>query len=74
MHVPRVAWLVLVAVFLAFEGFALTNDVPGDTFSDLVWTLLAAAPLLSVPLVAFLGWLAWHFVAPILRRRERGER
>lgn len=68
MRVPRLAWLLLALAFAALEGIALLNGIPGDTFSDLVWSLLEAAPVLAVPLVGFLGWLTWHFVEPTVRR------
>lgn len=29
-----------------------------------------AAPVLAVPLVAGIGWLAWHLVRPLLRRER----
>jgi len=71
-RVPRVAWIAIVAVFLGAETLALGNGVPGDTFSAQVWGLLALAPWLVAPLVGFLGWLTWHFVEPVLRRRRPG--
>lgn len=75
-RVPRVAWIAIVAVVVGLESTALVNDSPGDTFSALVWDVLAAVPVLALPIVGFLGWLAWHFVEPALRRvgrtREEG--
>lgn len=71
MRVPRVAWLTIVGAFAILDGIALVNEAPDDTFSAQIWALLGVVPVLAVPLVGFLGWLAWHFVEPVLRRLAR---
>lgn len=55
-------WIALLALPASFEVWTLLNDVPADTLSHQVWTLLEAQPVAAVPLAAFLAWLAVHWL------------
>lgn len=68
MTVPRWAWLVWIAAFGLLELAAITNDVPGDTLSGLIQTMVRAYPLTSVVVGAGLVWLTYHL---LLDKRQR---
>lgn len=71
------AWAVWVVYFLIVEGVALFNSKPGDTLSEHVWMLFGTqrrkpgepvrprsgwTQLRRVVLLAFMVWLAAHFL------------
>ena len=61
-------WLGWIAAFLGIEGRALFNKVPGDTLSEHVWRWFSvrgkgrAWQARRVGLLAFMAWLAAHFL------------
>jgi hypothetical protein len=61
-------WLLWIAAFLGLEGKALVNKRPGDTLSEHVWRWSSvkakggAWRLRRFGLLAFLAWLAAHFL------------
>lgn len=63
-----VAWIIWILGFLVIEGIALANKAEGDTLSEHVWKYLLVkrgAPywrLRRFSLLAFLAWLATHFL------------
>jgi hypothetical protein len=72
----EIAWAAWAGAFVVIEGIALYRKQPGDTLSEQVWRIFgtrrdAAYPkgqpsgllrLRRFALVAFLGWLAAHFL------------
>lgn len=62
-HLPtRRLWLVLAAVFVAVEVYALANGVPGDTLSGVIGPWIQAHPARGLLLIVTLSWLAWHWL------------
>lgn len=63
-------WIAWLLAFAVLEGAALARRKPGDTLSEHVWAWFCIkgggrfALARRVTLAAFLGWLAWHFLAP----------
>ena len=63
-----IAWLSWLAVFLVVEGIALCNKAEGDTLSEHVWAWFSIKDkgnkwrLRRFILLAFLAWLAVHFL------------
>lgn len=55
-------WILWFAAFVGIETFAVTNGEPGDTLSELVWSITRHHPLLWWLLGGFLSWLALHFL------------
>ena len=53
-------WIAWAAVGLIMEGIALVRRLPGDTLSEQVWATRGSG-FYSL-LIAFLLWMAWHFV------------
>lgn len=61
-------WLIWGAIFLAIEGAALFNRVPGDTLSEHFWRWLKVGARLPTPLIwagrtivlIFCAWLGLH--------------
>ena len=37
MKRARIVWLVVLAILLAYEAYAVLNSAPGDTLSEAVW-------------------------------------
>lgn len=65
----KVLWIGWLAYFLVFEIAAIRDPAEGDTLSESVWVTLHHYPVLAIPLLALLVWLAIHFLAPRLERR-----
>ncbi len=63
-----VAWLLWLAMFAAIEGPAIFNNRTGDTLSEKVWAWFAVKDkprgwqLRRFILLAFMAWLAVHFL------------
>jgi hypothetical protein len=69
-----IAWLAWLAAFLVIEGVAIARRKNGDTLSEHVWMWFAIRRPKDAPpagfwihvrrlsLVAFMAWLAVHFV------------
>jgi len=56
------AWVTLIVAFLAIETLALLDRSPGgDTFSELIWEIVAI-PVLWWVAAGFLFWLSIHFL------------
>lgn len=58
-------WLLWVLAGLGFELYTIFNEAEGDTLSENVWALFMIqgwGKFLSWMVVAFLLWLAAHFV------------
>ena len=53
--------LVSVTAFSAYEIYALANEQPGDTISELFWQVSGAYPILPFMLGLLIGGLAGHF-------------
>ncbi len=58
--------LLIVTTVVELIGVARNPKGPGggdDTISEMWWTVRNRFPLLTLAMVAFLAWLAFHFVA-----------
>lgn len=55
--------IVLVSILAAvgYEVYALANQRPGDTISELFWAVSGAYPILPFCLGLVIGMLAGHF-------------
>lgn len=58
-----VAWIIWVAWFIFWEGWALLDRARGDTLSEYVWLLRnKGGTFVAFMLAGFLCWLLWHFI------------
>lgn len=68
MTVYDFGWLIWIVAFLVFEGLALRTKVPGATLSAHVWLWFSIKSpgkqwrLRRFALLAFMSWLALHFL------------
>jgi hypothetical protein len=69
-NLAGVAWLIAIGGLVAYEGWSLINGIPGDTLSELVWSLSGDHPY--VPFAG--GFLAGHFFWQRRRCKECGKR
>jgi hypothetical protein len=55
-------WLTLATGlgWLVYEGFALADDVEGNTISELVWSFVRAKPFMATVVCLVLGILLGH--------------
>ena len=70
----RYVWLLLLALVLAAEAYALVRPALDDTLSYQVWRLREHWAGRTA-LVAVYAWLGWHWFAesPTLRREWRDD-
>lgn len=61
----KIAWALWVVAFLVLETYAVFDHQPNDTLTQT--TLHTAPPLL---ILAFLGWLSWHFGSRVWKNRK----
>lgn len=59
-----ILWILWGLSFFIVEGFALKNDMPGDTLSEHLrkWFRVDTRPGRTAWLVTFGGFAAWFFV------------
>jgi len=53
------AWLVFGGGLLAYEIYAVTNSIPGDTLSEAVWNY-GQHPLIALGIGIVLGHFYWQ--------------
>lgn len=53
------AWLVAITLLLAYEGYAVLNEIPGDTLSEAVWKY-GQHPMLTFAVGVVIGHLFWQ--------------
>jgi hypothetical protein len=53
------AWIAAICGLLAYEGYTLLNDVPGDTLSEAVWKY-GQHPMIGLAVGVLLGHFFWR--------------
>jgi len=58
----RIVWLVLLALALVYEAYAILNSIPSDTLSEAVWD--AHHPMITFAAGVITGHFFWQRKAP----------
>lgn len=53
------AWLIAIGGLLAYEGWTVANNTPGDTLSEAVWSV-ASYPLVPLLVGILIGHFFWQ--------------
>jgi hypothetical protein len=55
MSRAELAWGIVITLLLGYEGYSLSNSIPGDTLSEAVWNVKGSL----LPFAS--GFLCGHF-------------
>jgi hypothetical protein len=53
------AWTIAILILLGYEGYAVFNNVPGDTLSEAVWKY-GQHPMLAFAAGVLVGHFFWQ--------------
>ena len=58
-----IGWLIILTQAGFLEYFAVKRAASGDTFSELMWSIIQFHPLFFYVMIGVFAWLVVHFLS-----------